>query len=196
MKGNQDAFPKVVDLVRRLRTILVAAGALGLSLAIGTWSPSALAQDPVPCDRLDTNLSEEFVNPICHRSRFAGSHARGWHEQIQAENTRHLVTVIAAKATNSRSYLRGTNISRLYRQFSFPPEMALLSDPEKTESGFEFATVGVPSSIHCFLFLREQFPGRGGYREQQYGLICDKSRQGIYSMSDVETLLSKINFAD
>lgn len=177
------------------RPTIAAAGAFLLGLALGIASPGVMAQEPVSCDRLQTSLSTDFANTICYRRRFSGE-TSGWHEHIQGENSRHLITVVVVKATNSRTYLQGTSIERLYRQFEFPSDTALLTDPEKTADGFEFATVGAPSSTHCFLFLREQSPSRGGYRELQYGLACDKTRMNSYATGDVEALLAKINFSE
>lgn len=178
-----------------LRPTIAAAGAFLLGLVLGMASPGAMAQDPVNCDRLQTSLSTEFANTICYRRRFSGE-TSGWHEHIQGENSRHLITVVVLKATDNRTYLQGTSIERLYRQFEFPSDTALLTDPEKTADGFEFATVGAPSSTHCFLFLREQRPSRGGYRELQYGLACDKTRMSRYATGDVEALLAKISFSE
>ena len=196
MTVRQRVLPKIVELLPGLRSSFVATRMIGLMLALGVMSPPALAQEPVPCDRLETSLSPEFANSICYRSRFTGSDARGWHEQIQAENTRHLITVVRAKATDNRSYLHGTSIDQLFRRFSLPPEMKMLSDPATTEQGFQFATVGAPASTYCILFLREDRPRRGGYQILQYGLACDKARDSAYSVGDVEALLSKINFAE
>lgn len=191
-----EVLQRVAGLLPGLRWAVAATGMIFMAVAVVAVSPRASAQnDPVPCEQLDTSLNSEFANSICYRSRFRGD-ASGWHEHIQGENSRHLISVVTAKAINSRSYLRATNIRQIFERFSFPPEMSLLGDPEKTERGFEFATVGTPSSAYCFVFLREQRPGWGGYRQMQYGLICDKSRNSVYSVTDVETLLAKIDFAD
>lgn len=167
-----------------------------LVFAMCLASLPASAQEPVPCDRLQTSLSSEFANSICYRNRFSGSDARGWHEQIRGENSQHMISVINVKATDSRSYIRGTSIDQLYRRFSLPPEMKRLGEAATTEQGFEFVTVGAPASTHCILFLREIRPRRGGYQEMQYGLACDKARVSSYSVGDVESLLSKIDFAE
>ena len=195
MNRKSSALPAYAFPGRRL-VVLVSGMALFVLGAVIGSSPAMAQQDPVPCDRLDISLSSDFINPVCYRSTFPGAGAIGWREQIHAENSQLHITVMSAKAGNTRSYMNGTSINRLYQNFSFPPEMKLLSEPEKTAQGIEFATVGAPSSTHCILFLREARPGYGGYRLLQYGIVCDKRRTSVYSLADVEVLLSKIDLAD
>ncbi len=196
MSRYSSVFSMPASHLSDIRSASVAAWISFLIFASCMMSLPARAQAPVPCDQLVTSVSSEFANSICFRDGFAGSDARGWHEQIQAENAQHLLTVVVAKTTGSRSYLRGTSLDQLFRRFALPPEMTQMGDKGTTEQGFEFVTIGAPASTHCLLFLREDRPMRGGYQGLKYGFACDKAHNSVYSIGDAEILLSKIDFAD
>lgn len=156
---------------------------------------SASAQDPVPCDRLKSSVNSEFVNPICYRDRWSGR-ALGWSEHIQAENDRYMISFVYLRATTGHSYVRRVDIDDVFDQFSLPRGVKILSDKATTDDGFEFITVGSPSTMNCFIFLRQIAPIYGGYRLQQSGLVCDKTKNDLYTISDVDALMSKIDFGD
>ena len=170
----------------------------GITLIAGSLlivaSPPSLA-DAETCRDLRMSLSDQFQEQDCTREhhRSAGYDGSAWIETIESSNAEFFLFVASQRASTSRTYISGTNIEQLFRDYDLGSSARMVGEPKSTMDGVEFVTIDNGNS--CILFLKEAIPRTRGYGFLASGIGCERDKIGVYSEEDADRMISHIDFS-
>lgn len=175
----------------------VFAGWRWLAIFVGLTVPlvltaSAQAQEPVSCDSIGIELSDQFTSPICYRTRFRGGGTIGRNQSIHGESRDYMIHFQSSRSGAGHTYLYALDFEKLMGIYGMTSGQKVLGPEREIKDGFSYVSVGGGGLDSCILLLKQLRPIRDGYRSQYFGLACDKGRAGEYAPEDAAALLDLV----
>lgn len=174
-----------------------AAGWRGLALVVGVCMSLGLtvpsqAQEPVECDSIQIELSDQFSSPICYMSRFRTGGTIGRNQSAHGESRDYMIHFQSSRSGAGSTYVSAIDFDMLMGFYGLSDRQKILGMEREIDDGFRYVTVGGSGLDSCILFLKQVRPIRSGYRSQYYGLACDKGQVGEYRPEEAALLLDLV----